>query len=94
MTKVTAEFDRWTLMQSNEPLIVHLQACWRGILVRQPYQARLKYLQSNQESAVLLQSHWKGHVQKKAYKERLAFLQNQTSVAIKVCSCNHGGLID
>ena len=84
VTKVTADFDRWTLMQANEPLIVHLQATWRGVMVRRPYQDRLNYLQSHQEQAVKLQAYWKGHQQKKAYKERLAFLKQQAAVALRV----------
>ena len=84
VTKVTADFDRWTLMQSNEPLIVQLQAHWRGILVRRPYQERLSYLQSHKDKAVQLQAHWKGYQQRKAYKERLDFLKRQAAVAVRV----------
>lgn len=84
VTKVTADFDRWTLMQANEPLIMQLQAKWRGFLVRRPYQDRLRYLQSHQEQAVKLQAYWKGHQQKKAYQERLTFLKEQAAVALRV----------
>ncbi len=84
VTKVTADFDRWTLMQANEPLIVQLQARWRGNLVRQPYQERLSYLRSHQDEAVRLQAYWKGFKQRKAYQERLEFLKKQAAVVVRV----------
>ena len=89
VTKVTADFDRWTLMQANEPLIVQLQANWRGLLVRRPFQDRLAYLRSNQDRAVKLQATWKGYQQRKAYQERLAFLRQQAAVALRVSPCNY-----
>ena len=89
VTKVTADYDRWTLMQSNEPLIVQLQSYWRGTLVRRPYQERLNYLQSNQDKAVRLQAYWKGYQQRKAYQERLAFLKRQAAVALRVSPSNY-----
>ena len=71
-------------MEANEPLIVQLQAHWRGALVRRPFVDRLKYLQDHQKEAVALQAHWKGFKQKKAYQERLEFLKKQTAIAVKV----------
>lgn len=84
ITKVTADYDRWTLLESNQPLIVQLQARWRGILVRKAYQARLQYLRDNAGSAVALQAHWRGYRQRKAYKDRLAYLNEQAVIAVKV----------
>lgn len=93
VTKVTADFDRWTLMQANEPVIVQLQAQWRGALVRRPYQERLSYLSSHQDKAVQLQAYWKGYQQKKAYQERLAFLKRQAAVALRVSATNKWPLV-
>ena len=84
ITKVTADYDRWTLLESNEPLVVQLQARWRGMLVRKAYQARLHYLRDNADSAVALQAHWRGYRQRKAYRERLAYLNDQAAIAVKV----------
>ena len=84
VTKVTADYDRWTLMQANEPLIVQLQACWRGALVRRPFRERLTYLQDHKDQAVTLQAHWKGFRQRKAYQERLEYLKQQAAIAVKV----------
>ena len=84
ITKVTADFDRWTLLEANTPLVVQLQARWRGMLVRRTYQARLQYLRDNADSAVALQAHWRGYRQRKAYQERLAYLNGQAATAVKV----------
>ena len=84
VTKVTADYDRWTLMQANEPLIIQLQAHWRGVIVRKPFQERLAYLQSNKDKAIRLQAYWKGYRQRKAYRERMNFLKLQAAVAIRV----------
>ena len=84
VTKVTADYDRWTLMEANEPLIVQLQACWRGALVRKPFRERMGFLRDHKEQAVTLQAHWKGYRQRNAYKERLEFLKQQAAVAVKV----------
>ena len=84
ITKVTADFDRWTLLKANEPLVIQLQARWRGMLVRRAHQARLQYLRENADSAVALQAHWRGYRQRKAYSERLAYLNNQAAIAVKV----------
>lgn len=86
ITKVTADFDRWTLLEANEPLVVQLQARWRGILVRRAFQARLQYLRENEGSAVALQANWRGYRQRKAYKERLAYLNDQAAIAVKLQS--------
>ena len=71
-------------MQANEPLVVQLQAQWRGMLVRKPYQERLGYLHSQQDQTVKLQAYWKGYQQRKAYQERLDFLKRQAAVALRV----------
>lgn len=84
VTKVTADYDRWTLMQANEGLITQLQARVRGAKVRRPYKERLQFLSTRQEETVKLQAAWKGFKQRKAYKERLDYLSQQAAVAVKV----------
>lgn len=86
VTKVTADYDRWTLLKSNEPLIIHLQSCWRGIVVRRVYRDRLEYLRAHEKEVVVLQAHLKGYLQRKAYQERLAFLRDQTPAIVKIQS--------
>ena len=71
-------------MEANEPLIVQLQAHWRGGLVRRPFQKRLAYLRDHKDQAVTLQAHWKGYRQRKEYSERLEFLKKQAAIAVKV----------
>jgi hypothetical protein len=84
VTKVTADYDRWALLKSNEPLVIQLQARWRGIMVRKAFHSRMQYLKENVPSVVTIQAHWKGHRQQKAYKERLEYLKQQMAVAIKL----------
>ncbi|XP_064390864.1 ras GTPase-activating-like protein IQGAP1 isoform X3 [Halichondria panicea] len=86
VTKVTADYDRWTLMQANEPLIIQIQARVRGARERRPYKERLEFLSSRQEDTVKLQAAWKGFKQRKAYTERLDYLSKQTAVAVKIQS--------
>ena len=71
-------------MEANEPLIVQLQAHWRGGLVRRPFQKRVAYLREHKDQAVTLQAHWKGYRQRKDYRERLEFLKKQAAIAVKV----------
>ena len=87
VTKVTADYDRWTLMKANEPLIVQLQSHWRGALVRRPFRERMEYLRAHEAQAVQLQAHWKGYQQRKAYQDRLQYLQQQAATVVMVCVC-------
>ena len=84
VTKVTADYDRWALLKANEPLVVQLQARWRGISVRKAYHSRLQYLRDNESSVVAIQARWKGYRQQKAYRERLDYLKRQMDVVVKV----------
>uniref|UniRef100_A0AAR2LLM1 IQ motif containing GTPase activating protein 2 n=1 Tax=Pygocentrus nattereri TaxID=42514 RepID=A0AAR2LLM1_PYGNA len=72
---VTAEYNREQLWLANEPLIVQLQACIRGYLVRRAYSDRLAYLKQQEPRVIKLQASWKGYKQRKAYKDRLQTLQ-------------------
>ena len=55
VTKVTADFDRWTLLVSNEPLIIQLQARIRGNQRRKSFLSRLDFLGAHENQAVKLQ---------------------------------------
>ena len=57
VTKVTADYDRWALLKSNEPLIVQLQARLRGAKCRKAFTSRVDYLKAHEEQAVKLQVH-------------------------------------
>ena len=91
VTNVTADYDRWALLKSNEPIIITLQSRWRGILVRRAFSDRLQFLKEHEKQAVVLQAHWKGFVQRKAYRERADFLRAKVAVIIKVIKLWLGG---
>lgn len=55
VTKVTADYDRWTLLKSNEPLIIQLQARIRGDQCRKIFLSRLDYLRAHEQQAIVLQ---------------------------------------
>lgn len=55
VTKVTADYDRWTLLKSNEPLITLLQARLRGRQCRKAFLSRMDYLKAHEQQAVTLQ---------------------------------------
>lgn len=55
VTKVTADYDRWTLLKSNEPLITLLQARLRGRQCRKAFLSRMDYLKEHEQQAVTLQ---------------------------------------
>ena len=52
---MTADYDRWTLLKSNEPLIIQLQARMRGIQCRKAFLSRLDYLKAHEQQAITLQ---------------------------------------
>lgn len=55
VTKVTADYDRWTLLKSNEPLVIMLQARLRGRQCRNAFLSRMDYLKAHEQQAVTLQ---------------------------------------
>ena len=87
---MTADYDRWALLKSNEPLIVNLQAHWRAILVRRKFIERLDYLKSHETEVIKLQAQWKGFTQRKAYQERLALLKGNVHVVVLVSGWSLG----
>lgn len=85
--RVTADYDRWALLKANEPLVVDLQARWKGVLVRRAFSSRLQFLRDHEAEAVKLQAQWKMCRQRKAYRERLQYLNELTAQTIKVGGC-------
>uniref|UniRef100_A0AAR2K963 IQ motif containing GTPase activating protein 2 n=1 Tax=Pygocentrus nattereri TaxID=42514 RepID=A0AAR2K963_PYGNA len=76
VSSVTAEYNREQLWLANEPLIVQLQACIRGYLVRRAYSDRLAYLKQQEPRVIKLQFLAnRSHKYLKAYKDRLQTLQ-------------------
>ncbi|KAL6465514.1 hypothetical protein MHYP_G00256470 [Metynnis hypsauchen] len=86
VSSVTAEYNREQLWLANEPLIVQLQACIRGYLVRRAYSDRLAYLKQQEPRVIKLQASWKGCKQRKAYKDRLQTLQSNVQTVVKLQS--------
>uniref|UniRef100_A0A8B9L7T0 IQ motif containing GTPase activating protein 2 n=1 Tax=Astyanax mexicanus TaxID=7994 RepID=A0A8B9L7T0_ASTMX len=83
VSSLTAEYNREQLWLANEPLIIQLQACTRGYLVRRAYRERLEYLQQQEPRVIKLQASWKGYKQRKAYKGRLQTLQSNVQTVVK-----------
>uniref|UniRef100_A0AAR2LN93 Ras-GAP domain-containing protein n=1 Tax=Pygocentrus nattereri TaxID=42514 RepID=A0AAR2LN93_PYGNA len=82
---VTAEYNREQLWLANEPLIVQLQACIRGYLVRRAYSDRLAYLKQQEPRVIKLQFLAnRSHKYLKAYKDRLQTLQSNEKEIIKI----------
>ena len=55
VSRQTAEYDRWTYMQSNEPTIVKLQAHWKGYLARKAYEERLHFMKEQLPAIIRIQ---------------------------------------
>ena len=57
VSRQTAEYDRWAYMQSNEPMIVKLQAHWKGYLERKAYKERLHFMKEQLPAIIKIQVH-------------------------------------
>lgn len=55
ISRVTAQYDRWVHMQSNEPLIVKLQANWKGYLARKAYKERRTFIKEHLPAIIKIQ---------------------------------------
>uniref|UniRef100_A0A8B9L5K1 IQ motif containing GTPase activating protein 2 n=1 Tax=Astyanax mexicanus TaxID=7994 RepID=A0A8B9L5K1_ASTMX len=82
VSSLTAEYNREQLWLANEPLIIQLQACTRGYLVRRAYRERLEYLQQQEPRVIKLQVHptiqslvkmWRA---RRVYTERLQYFKD------------------
>uniref|UniRef100_A0A7M4E846 IQ motif containing GTPase activating protein 1 n=1 Tax=Crocodylus porosus TaxID=8502 RepID=A0A7M4E846_CROPO len=83
---VTAAYNREQLWLANESLITKLQACCRGYLVRQEFNARLSFLKKQVPAITCIQSQWRGYKQRKAYQDRLGYLQAHKDQVVKIQS--------
>ena len=52
---MTADYDRWTLLKSNEALITQLQARLRGNQCRKAFCSRLDFLKAHEQQTITLQ---------------------------------------
>uniref|UniRef100_A0AAR2J396 IQ motif containing GTPase activating protein 2 n=1 Tax=Pygocentrus nattereri TaxID=42514 RepID=A0AAR2J396_PYGNA len=86
VSSVTAEYNREQLWLANEPLIVQLQACIRGYLVRRAYSDRLAYLKQQEPRVIKLQlqSFVKMWRARRAYTERLQYFKDHEKEIIKI----------
>ncbi|XP_066491182.1 ras GTPase-activating-like protein IQGAP1 [Tiliqua scincoides] len=84
ISAVTAAYNREQLWLANESLITRLQACCRGYLVRQEFNARMRFLKKQVPAITCIQSQWRGYKQRKAYQDRLKFLHEHKAEAVKI----------
>nr|XP_033785202.1 ras GTPase-activating-like protein IQGAP2 isoform X2 [Geotrypetes seraphini] len=82
----SANYNREQLWFANENLIIQLQACARGFLVRKAFRERKAYLHKQEPFAIKLQASWKGYKQRKLYTDRLRVLQGNILGIIKIQS--------
>ncbi|XP_058667792.1 ras GTPase-activating-like protein IQGAP1 [Ammospiza caudacuta] len=83
---VTAAYNREQLWLANENLIMKLQACCRGYLVRQEFNSRMNFLKKQVPAITCIQSQWRGYKQRKAYQTRLGYLRAQKDQVVKIQS--------
>ncbi|XP_066052476.1 ras GTPase-activating-like protein IQGAP1 isoform X2 [Chamaea fasciata] len=83
---VTAAYNREQLWLANENLIMRLQACCRGFLVRQEFNSRMNFLKKQVPAITCIQSQWRGYKQRKAYQIRLDYLRAQKDQVVKIQS--------
>ncbi|NWR91693.1 IQGA1 protein, partial [Furnarius figulus] len=83
---VTAAYNREQLWLANENLIMKLQACCRGYLVRQEFNSRMNFLKKQVPAITCIQSQWRGYKQRKAYQSRLDYLRAQRDQVVKIQS--------
>ncbi|NXB34007.1 IQGA1 protein, partial [Eulacestoma nigropectus] len=83
---VTAAYNREQLWLANENLIMKLQACCRGYLVRQEFNSRMNFLKKQVPAITCIQSQWRGYKQRKAYQIRLDYLRAQKDHVVKIQS--------
>ncbi|NXC09156.1 IQGA1 protein, partial [Orthonyx spaldingii] len=83
---VTAAYNREQLWLANESLIMKLQACCRGYLVRQEFNSRMNFLKKQVPAITCIQSQWRGYKQRKAYQTRLDYLRAQKDQVVKIQS--------
>ncbi|NP_001082590.1 IQ motif containing GTPase activating protein 1 L homeolog [Xenopus laevis] len=83
---VSAAYNREQLWLANETLITKLQARCRGYLIRQKFNARLKFLRDQIPAVNCIQAHYRGQKQRKAYKDRMQYLNDHSDEVVKIQS--------
>eukprot|EP00079_Xenopus_tropicalis_P008851 XP_002932312.2 PREDICTED: ras GTPase-activating-like protein IQGAP1 [Xenopus tropicalis] len=83
---VSAAYNREQLWLANETLITKLQARCRGYLIRQKFNARLKFLREQIPAINCIQAHYRGQKQRKEYKDRLQYLNDHSDEVVKIQS--------
>ncbi|MED6262475.1 IQ motif-containing GTPase-activating protein 3 [Ataeniobius toweri] len=86
VSSVSALYSRRVMWRSSEALIVCLQACCRGFLIRQQLEVRQRYVISQTPAVIIIQSHWKRFIQQRAYRQRLQFLYRNWRFVVKIQS--------
>ncbi|XP_077989473.1 ras GTPase-activating-like protein IQGAP1 isoform X2 [Glandiceps talaboti] len=84
VSKVTSDYDRQLLFESNEPLIVKLQAHVRGTLVRKDFKERKNFMFTQLPAIIKIQSWWRMMKQRKQYKDRVEYLNTTQNEVIKL----------
>ncbi|XP_074632574.1 ras GTPase-activating-like protein IQGAP1 isoform X3 [Acropora palmata] len=86
ISQVTAQYDRWVHLQSNEPLIIKLQSHWKGYLARKEYKERTAFIREHLPSIIKIQAFARGFVQRLKFQRRLSELRNHPDEVIKIQS--------
>lgn len=86
ISQVTAQYDRWVHMQSNEPLIIKLQSHWKGYLARKAYGERRAFIKEHLPAILKIQAFVRGFMQRLKYQRRLAKFRNHPDEVIKIQS--------
>ncbi|XP_015773072.1 PREDICTED: ras GTPase-activating-like protein IQGAP1, partial [Acropora digitifera] len=86
ISQVTAQYDRWVHLQSNEPLIIKLQSHWKGYLARKEYKERTAFIREHLPAIIKIQAFARGFVQRLKFQRRLSELRNHPDEVIKVQS--------
>ncbi|XP_023390059.1 ras GTPase-activating-like protein IQGAP3 [Pteropus vampyrus] len=84
VTTVTAAHDRQQLWEASVGFVVQLQARLRGVLARQRFAERSRFLRTWLPAVVRIQARWRGYRQRKIYLDRLQYLKANTDVVVKI----------
>ncbi|NXR99814.1 IQGA1 protein, partial [Oxylabes madagascariensis] len=74
---VTAAYNREQLWLANENLIMRLQACCRGYLVRQEFNSRMNFLKKQVPAITCIQACCRGYLVRQEFNSRMNFLKKQ-----------------
>uniref|UniRef100_A0A803XRE5 Ras-GAP domain-containing protein n=1 Tax=Meleagris gallopavo TaxID=9103 RepID=A0A803XRE5_MELGA len=83
---VTAAYNREQLWLANENLIVKLQACCRGYLVRQEFNSRMSFLKKQVPAitCIQIQSMTRMYQARRRYRDRLQYFRDHINDVIKI----------